>query len=137
MTIGLRIEPSDPTPPYEQLRRQLVALIEAGTLQEGARLPPVRQLAAELALATGTVARTYRELERTGLVHSRRGAGTTVATARPVLTDAVRRDRIRFLALQAARQSRLIGAEDNEIRNALDDALHQLGPREGQDLNRG
>lgn len=129
MTIGLRIEPNDPTPPYEQLRRQLVALIEAGTLQAGTRLPPVRQLAADLALATGTVARTYRELESADLVRSRRGAGTTVAASRPVLTDAVRRDRVRSLALQAARQSRLIGAEDDEIRNALDHALHQLGPR--------
>lgn len=125
MTAGLRIDPTDPTPPYEQLRRQLVALIEAGTLREGARLPPVRQLAGDLALATGTVARTYRELEKACLVRSRRGAGTTVTGTR--LTDVARRDRVRHLALDAVQRSRLMGADDDEIRNAVDLALRQLG----------
>lgn len=76
---GLRVDPADPTPPYEQLRRQFVALLEAGVLEPGERLPPLRQLAADLGLAVGTVARTYRELEAAGLVRSRRGGGTRVA----------------------------------------------------------
>ncbi|MEU8522447.1 GntR family transcriptional regulator [Streptomyces sp. NBC_01216] len=64
---------------YEQIRAQLAELILSGTLAEGARLPSVRQLAADLGLANGTVVRSYRELEAAGLVHSRRGAGTKVA----------------------------------------------------------
>lgn len=128
MTVGLGIDASDPTPPYEQLRRQLVALIDAGTLRDGARLPPVRQLAVDLALATGTVARTYRELEKAGLVRSRRGAGTTVTATRPGLTDEARRDRVRLLTENTVQQARLIGASDDEIRKALDLALCRLGP---------
>jgi GntR family transcriptional regulator len=73
----------DPTPPYEQLRRQLADLIGSGVLSPGDRLPPVRQLAADLGLATGTVARTYRELEQAGYVRSRRGGGTRVAPTAP------------------------------------------------------
>ena len=73
----------DPTPPYEQLRRQLADLIGSGVLSPGDRLPPVRQLAADLGLAVGTVARTYRELELAGYVRSRRGGGTKVATTAP------------------------------------------------------
>jgi DNA-binding transcriptional regulator YhcF (GntR family) len=46
-------------------------------------MPPVRQLAADLGLAVGTVARTYRELEQAGYVRSRRGGGTRVATTAP------------------------------------------------------
>jgi DNA-binding transcriptional regulator YhcF (GntR family) len=52
-------------------------------LSPGDRLPPVRQLAADLGLATGTVARTYRELEQAGYVRSRRGGGTRVAPTAP------------------------------------------------------
>ena len=52
-------------------------------LSPGDRLPPVRQLAADLGLAVGTVARTYRELELSGYVRSRRGGGTKVATTAP------------------------------------------------------
>jgi DNA-binding transcriptional regulator YhcF (GntR family) len=127
VTIGLHVAASDPTPPYEQLRRQLVALIEAGTLGEGARLPPVRQLAADLALATGTVARTYRELEKAGVLRTRRGAGTTVAAGRQLLPDTARGDRIRVLAQAAVQRARLMGASDDEIRAAVELELRQRG----------
>ena len=83
MSASLEIDLGDPTPPYEQLRRQLVALISSGELPVGDRLPPLRQLAGDLGLAVGTVARAYRELEAAGLVVSRRGAGTRVATTPP------------------------------------------------------
>lgn len=84
MTLqAVTVDVLDPTPPYEQLRRQLADLIGSGVLAPGDRLPPVRQLAADLGLAAGTVARTYRELEQAGYVRSRRGGGTRVAPAPP------------------------------------------------------
>jgi GntR family transcriptional regulator len=79
----LVVTTTDPTPPYEQLRRQLAGLIGDGVLPPGARLPPLRQLAGDLGLAVGTVARTYRELESAGLLVSRRGGGTRVADQVP------------------------------------------------------
>ena len=42
--------------------------IATGALQPGERLPTVRQLADELDIAPGTVARAYGELERQGVV---------------------------------------------------------------------
>lgn len=72
-------DPGDPTPPYEQVRRQLADLIAHGRLRAGDRLPPLRQLAGDLGLAVGTVNRAYRELEAEGLLVSRRGGGTRVA----------------------------------------------------------
>lgn len=84
MTLStVTVDVLDPTPPYEQLRRQLADLIGSGVLLPGDRLPPVRQLAADLGLAAGTVARTYKELEQAGYVRSRRGGGTRVAPAPP------------------------------------------------------
>ena len=129
MTHALRVDAADPTPPYEQLRRQLLALIAAGTLKEGARLPPVRQLAADLALAAGTVARTYRELEREGLVQSRRGGGTRVAGRPAALPAPHRQEQVLRLLDDAVRQARLLGASDDEIRDALARALPRAGDR--------
>jgi DNA-binding transcriptional regulator YhcF (GntR family) len=83
MNHDLAIDPHDPTPPFEQLRRQLAELIHTGALAPGTRLPPVRQIAADLALATGTVARAYRELEAAQLLVTRRGGGTRVAEHPP------------------------------------------------------
>ncbi|GAA2755271.1 GntR family transcriptional regulator [Actinopolymorpha rutila] len=125
MTVELRVDGNDPTPPYEQLRRQLANLIEAGTLADGTRLPPVRQLAADLALATGTVARTYRELEKAGLVRSRRAAGTTVTARRAELSGADRRARLGEVASAAVAQARHLGASDAELRRAIESALRR------------
>lgn len=78
---ALSIDTGDPTPPYEQLRRQIVELVDTGRLRAGDRLPSVRQLAGDLGVATGTVARSYRELESAGLLVTRRGGGTRVSEA--------------------------------------------------------
>lgn len=123
MTVALRVDGDDPTPPYEQLRRQLADLIGTGALADGTRLPPVRQLAADLALASGTVARTYRELERAGLVRTRRGAGTTVSPSAPRLSSAERSQRVTGFVGAAVQQARLLGATDDELRTALERAL--------------
>ena len=120
---ALLVDTRDPTPPFEQLRRQLAGLIAAGVLGPGDRLPPLRQLAADLGLAVGTVARSYRELELAGLVHARRGGGTRVLAAAPVRSA----QQLHAALLEAAqgylRQARLLGADDAEVRAALDAAL--------------
>ncbi len=61
------------TPPYEQLREQITRMIHAGVLPLGERLPSIRQLASDLGVAPGTVGRAYTELERDGLIRTRRG----------------------------------------------------------------
>ncbi len=81
MTTSLGVDSASPTPPYEQVRAQLAAKISNGQLVPGTRLPTVRQLAEDLALATNTVARAYRELEAAGLVETRGRAGTVVSAA--------------------------------------------------------
>ena len=75
----LTIDPSLPTPIYEQLRDQLAAQITSGELVPGEKLPSVRQLAADLDLAANTVARVYKELEASGYLVTRGRNGTTVA----------------------------------------------------------
>lgn len=75
----LTIDPALPAPLYEQLRDQLVAQITKGELGPGDRLPPVRQLAADLDLAPNTVARVYKELEASGYLLTQGRNGTTVA----------------------------------------------------------
>ena len=117
----LRVDTASPVPPYEQIRVQLSGLITGRRLAAGARLPPVRQLAGDLGLAVGTVARAYRELEGAGLVHSRRGAGTRVAELPdgPAPGAALAR-----LAADYVEAARLLGADDAEAGEAV---LRTLG----------
>ena len=78
----VEVHTDSPVPPYEQIRAQLARMIGAGVLPAETRLPPIRQLAADLGVAANTVARAYRELETEGLVVSRVRHGTTVALRR-------------------------------------------------------
>lgn len=117
------VDTADPTPPYEQLRRQLADLIGTGVLEADTRLPPLRQLAADLGLAVGTVARTYRELEVANLVISRRGGGTKVSAGvtRRSAADITRA--IDDAAEALVRGARLLGAQDGDVRAAVERAL--------------
>lgn len=82
-------------PIYTQLIAQIQQRIVGGLLGPGARLPSVRDLAAEAGVNPNTMQRALTELEREGLVHSQRTAG------RFVTEDA---DRIRQLREDLARQ---------------------------------
>ena len=67
-----------PTPIYAQLDRAIRAAIATGELHQGAQLPTVRQLAVDLTINANTVARVYAQLERDGILETRRGVGTFV-----------------------------------------------------------
>ena len=75
----LTIDPSSPTPPYEQIRIQIADLVRDGVLIPGTRLPTVRRLAGDLGLAPNTVARSYRELERDEIIQTRGPHGSYIA----------------------------------------------------------
>lgn len=75
------IDPRDKTPIYAQLERGLRAAIAAGRLRIGDQLPTVRQLAVELRVNANTVARVYSELERAGVLETRRGVGSFVSAS--------------------------------------------------------
>jgi DNA-binding transcriptional regulator YhcF (GntR family) len=79
--VILRIDPDTPVPPYEQIRSQIATMATTGVLQEGTRLPAIRQLASDLGLAGGTVARAYRELEQAGVIETRGRHGTFIQRA--------------------------------------------------------
>jgi GntR family transcriptional regulator len=77
--VHIAIDSRDATPIYAQLDRALRAAIATGRLKVGEQLPTVRQLAVELSVNANTVARVYTELERAGVLETRRGVGSFVA----------------------------------------------------------
>jgi GntR family transcriptional regulator len=74
------IDPRDKTPIYAQLERGLRAAMATSRLKQGDQLPTVRQLAVELQVNANTVARVYADLERAGVIETRRGVGSFVST---------------------------------------------------------
>src|ERR671924_273543 len=60
-------------------------LIDRGTLQPGARLPPERELVHKVGVSRPTVRAGLRTLAALGVVRSRRGSGTYIPDGPPTL----------------------------------------------------
>ena len=73
------IDSRDATPIYAQLERGLRAAIATGRLRPGDQLPTVRRLAVDLQVNANTIARVYAEMERAGVIETKRGVGSFVA----------------------------------------------------------
>jgi len=78
VVIVFRLNPSSGVPPYLQLAQQVRQALSAGVLVPGDQLPTVREVVSQVAVNPNTVFKSYRELEREGLVQGRPGAGTFV-----------------------------------------------------------
>ena len=117
----LIVDPSNPLPVYEQLREQIVRMVAAGTLEPGHRLPTIRQLAADLGLAKGTVSKAYEKLESDSVIATRGRKGSFVLE--PQVTTVT--DRTSGLAqpidalVVVAKQ---LGASLDEVQAAVDKA---------------
>src|SRR6266567_3160618 len=85
------VDAKHPTPLYHQLERSIRFAIATGKLRIGDQLPTVRQLAVELRINANTVAKVYAELERVGILETKRGVGTFVRLHPGEIGD--RRDR--------------------------------------------
>ncbi|MCT8160399.1 PLP-dependent aminotransferase family protein [Pseudoruegeria sp. SHC-113] len=69
---------SGDAPKYQALCDAIAAAIASGQLAEGEKLPPVRELAWQLKVTPGTVARAYKELVDAGDLRAEVGRGTFV-----------------------------------------------------------
>jgi GntR family transcriptional regulator len=107
-----QIEPSDPTPIYEQVMRRVKFAIAKGLLTPGELVPSVREMAKQAAINPNTVARAYGKLQDEGVLELRRGTGLAVTEAAP---DLCRRDRIDLI------RGRLRGVLDEASQSGLDE----------------
>ena len=98
-----RLNPSDPLPLYAQLERAIRLAVATGSLRSGHQLPTVRQLAVDLKINSNTVAKVYAELERQGLLATRRGVGTFIQENAATPTVAASKKRAEELSALAER----------------------------------
>ncbi|GAB3872307.1 GntR family transcriptional regulator [Kibdelosporangium lantanae] len=76
--VEFRVDRTGGMPAYLQLVRQVREALRLGWLQPGDRLPTVRDVVRSSGVNANTVLKAYRELELSGLVEARQGAGTFV-----------------------------------------------------------
>ncbi|MFT4511368.1 MAG: GntR family transcriptional regulator [Planctomycetota bacterium] len=80
--MHILVQPADDIPLYRQIVRQVQEALASARLRSGDQLPSQRELAQQVAVSPLTVKKAYDELEREGVIETRRGQGTFVV-ARP------------------------------------------------------
>ena len=115
------IDSRDATPIYAQIERGFRAAIASGRLRAGDQLPTVRQLAVELSVNANTVARVYAELERAGVLETRRGVGSFIsATPAQARTPREHDRRLRAFVTKVLSEADAAGFTLDEIVAELD-----------------
>jgi GntR family transcriptional regulator len=130
MPFDLSISTGSTVPIYRQIVDQICHAVAAGELAPGEQLPSVRALAEQLVINPNTVARTYGDLVRDGVLEARPGKGVFVARRRPVYTRAERLRRIAPSLDAFVAQGVYLGFTPDEMREMLEEKLKAYG--EGQ-----
>ena len=94
------------TPIFEQIKEQVINLINIGELKPDDKLPSIRQLASELELNVNTVKRSFQELEAEQVTYSVPGKGIFVshsAVANRIVLENAEKELRRILASSRAK----------------------------------
>jgi len=120
--MDIIIDLAEGVPIYRQIVNQVKYLVASGLLLPGEELPPIRTLALQLKVTPNTIVKAYDELEISGVVHKRRGAGTYISEGRQQMA---RRERQRIIE---QRIDALL-AEAHQLNFSADDILRILRER--------
>ncbi len=110
-----RVNDASPMPVYLQLKEQVLHALSRGQLKAGDRLPTVREVAVSLTINPNTVNRAYAELERDGLLTSRRGRGTFVSDSGKHADVSSQQARLKDIARHALGEARAFGFTVSEL----------------------
>lgn len=119
------IDASDATPLHAQLERSIRLAIATRRLRPGDQLPTVRQLAVALRVNANTVGRVYTQLERGGVLETRRGIGTFIANGAPESprNEHARRAELTAIVTRALTDASARGFSPAEVRRELQSLL--------------
>ncbi len=136
--MQLHIVPGDELPIYRQIMRQITDAIGGGRLRRGDKLPSQRDLAEQLVISPLTVKKAYDELEREGVIETRRGRGTFVDAAAEAVDPAQQLERLRGGVRRLLIQSHLAGVPLVDVRRLLSEVDKELkAERSARDRSRG
>lgn len=129
MPLDLLIATGSAVPIYRQIADQICRAITAGRLIEGEQVPSVRALAEQLVINPNTVARTYADLIRDGVLEAQKGKGVFVARRRTVYTKAERLRRLDVSLEAFVNEGIKLGFTPDELHEALERKLRAFaGP---------
>ncbi len=126
MAMQLYIVPGDDLPIYRQIMRQITGALAGGRLGFGDKLPSRRDLAEQLVISPLTVKKAYDELERQGMIRTRRGRGTFVSATSETIDPEEQRRRLRGTARRLLSEAHLGGVDFSTVLELLRETHEEL-----------
>jgi GntR family transcriptional regulator len=124
----MRIEPNSPVPIFRQIADGVRSDVAAGIHRPGDLIPSVRALAGTLLVNPNTVQRAYEQLEREGLIVSKKGVGMVVSPdSKAAARDGVH-ESIRDAFAQAIRVGQSAGLSRTAVEKLYRDAWNAATP---------
>lgn len=131
--IGVVIDKKSLIPIYAQIIQQVKSGIALGRLKPGDPLPSIRELAAALLINPNTVARAYRELEGSDLLHTQKGKGCYIAENLPSFERKIGRDEIFLLIDKVRHLAEVLSLDRGELLEIIKQRLNVSLPDEKDD----
>ena len=103
------------SPIYEQIVTQFCRGLIRGELQLAQRIPSIRELAMQLKVNTNTVQRAYQEMERRGLIYSKRGTGYFIAEGENMVQE-IKTEMVKDTVERFIDEMRALGYDDSQIK---------------------
>jgi GntR family transcriptional regulator len=129
MSAIFTVDPHSGVPIYLQLIAVVKRSVALGVLVPGEQLPTVKQLATTLTVNPNTVARSYRELERDGVIETSPGRGSFVrgngsgSVSNKAVSD------VAAAAIDGAvREAKSIGLARKDVAQLIDQVLDRWYP---------
>jgi GntR family transcriptional regulator len=118
------------TPIWEQIVNQVKEMILKEVLVPNDKLLSVRELSSTLLVNPNTVSKAYQELERQGIIETRRGKGTFVSTSIPKKIDEERISKMKDSLKQIMIEASYLDIERETLLQWVEDILDELGGTE-------
>src|SRR5215475_7969690 len=129
MDGAFAISQSDKRPMYLQIMEQIKQRVAIGDWTEGQPIPSIRQLAVDLQVSVITVKRAYLELEREGVITTKHGKGSRIAST-PGIGTRLREQELQQHLEEATRIAQHLGIDPHELEERLRVAGDRISEKE-------
>jgi len=120
MNRSIYIDKNNHVPIYEQIKDQIMGLIQTGQIRSGDQLPTIRVLSVDLSVNVNTVALAYRDLTNKGAIITERGRGTFVAgVVNEEEMRTLRAEKLRALIDSLISETDRLGFSREEVEHAI------------------
>lgn len=102
-------------PIFQQIVGQMKQAISTNKLKTGEKLPSVRELSEQLSVNPNTVQKAYADLERIGVIETRKGIGAFVSGPLRKLSEIEKKERLSSHIQNLVAEAKITGCDKEKV----------------------